>query len=261
MQRVIILVVLTLVSIVAAMPWEFDNQMGEWNGNYDQSVFSYSEYSSGCGGREAGFGRDTWNFLHTLAANYPEDPSPEQQEKMMDMMRIFVYFYPRPNYYFRRSAMQEEPDTANRESFSQWMCRLHNRVNIQKGKPMFDCASVNEYWMNDCFQSLGEGCDPDRSETGRATWNFMHTFAYTYPENPTPEEQEDMRRLMYYIAEFYPSPNYYYITSMFYDEPDTMSRESFMDWMCRTHNYVNARKGRPEFDCSQTWQQWQYSGC
>lgn len=77
---------------------------------------------------------------------------------------------------------------------------------------MFDCSEVNSFWMNDCYQSYGDGCDPDRRETGWATWDFMHTFAYTFPENPTPEQQDDMRNFMYYIAEFYPSPSFYYIS-------------------------------------------------
>jgi FAD-linked sulfhydryl oxidase len=65
-------------------------------------MFTLKEYFNGCGRRESDFGRDTWYFLHTMAANYPENPGPDQQENMMDMMRIFAQFYPRPNNYFRR---------------------------------------------------------------------------------------------------------------------------------------------------------------
>lgn len=51
------------------------------------------------------------------------------------------------------------------------------------------------------------------------------------------------------------------IFSLYNVEPDTRDRESFMNWMCRVHNYVNARKGKPVFDCSEAWEQWQYRGC
>jgi mitochondrial FAD-linked sulfhydryl oxidase len=39
-------------------------------------------------------GRNTWSFLHTMAAHYPETPSKTQQEKMKNFMHIFSEFYP-----------------------------------------------------------------------------------------------------------------------------------------------------------------------
>ena len=86
---------------------------------------------------------------------------------------------------------------------------LHNNVNKLKDNEQFDCDAVNENWTYDC--SMGENCDPGRRNFNRAEWNFMHTYAVTYPENPSPRQQEDMRRLMYLIAEFNPSMSYYYI--------------------------------------------------
>ncbi|XP_045187669.2 uncharacterized protein LOC123545408 [Mercenaria mercenaria] len=268
MNAVILLLCVTVVSTGFAFPGNFDERMRYRNGNnigrfYSQQYrnkFPDNEYFNGCGRRESEFGNDAWYFLHTLAANYPENPSSEQQANMMDMMRIFAEFYPHPNSYFRRSGYAQS-DTSNRENFSQWMCMLHNNVNQQMGKPEFDCSTVLDVWTNECYQNSGESCDPGRSEFGRATWNLMHTYAFTYPENPSPMQQEDMRRFMYQIAEFYPSTNFYYITSLFNDEPDTTDRESFMNWMCRAHNYVNARRGKPEFDCNEVWDHWQYRGC
>ncbi|XP_053372833.1 uncharacterized protein LOC128546385 [Mercenaria mercenaria] len=259
----------TFVSLGLAFPGDLNEGMGYWNGNekgdfYSQQYrnnYPYNEYFNGCGRRESEFGRDIWHFLHTLAANFPDNPSPQQQANMMDMMRIFAEFYPHPNYYYRRSMMDNQADTTNRESFSHWMCMIHNNVNQQMGKPEFDCSTVLDVWTNECYQNSGEGCDPARSDFGRATWNYMHTYAFTYPDSPSPRQQEDMKRLMYYMAEFYPSPNYYFIASVFNDEPDTTNRESFMNWMCRTHNYVNAWRGKPEFDCNEVWDQWRYNGC
>ncbi|XP_060582336.1 uncharacterized protein LOC132738760 [Ruditapes philippinarum] len=263
-----VIVFAAILSVGHAFPSEWDNEMGNWNGNnYGRNYgnrnwgnnFQNNEYFNGCGRRESDFGRDTWYFLHTMAANYPENPSPDQQENMMDMMRIFAQFYPRPNNYFRRSMMQYPPDTSNRESFSQWMCMLHNNVNQQTGNEEFDCNQVNDMWTYECYS--GEDCDPSRRNFNEATWNFMHTYAYTYPENPSPMQQEDMRQFMYQIAEFNPSNYYYYMSSLFYNKPDTSNRESFMNWMCMTHNYVNARMGKPEFNCEEVWDEWSYNGC
>lgn len=39
-------------------------------------------------------GRNTWSFLHTMAANYPVIPSERQQDDMKEMMHLFSKFYP-----------------------------------------------------------------------------------------------------------------------------------------------------------------------
>ena len=39
-------------------------------------------------------GRGTWSFLHTMAAYYPEQPTPAQQTDMREFLRTFSQFYP-----------------------------------------------------------------------------------------------------------------------------------------------------------------------
>ena len=40
------------------------------------------------------------------------------------------------------------PETSSQHMLSQWMCRLHNSVNVRLGKPPFDCSWVDERWKD-----------------------------------------------------------------------------------------------------------------
>lgn len=52
------------------------------------------------------------------------------------------------NYYID-SRLKEIPiETKSQESLSQWLCRIHNKVNLKLGKPEFDCSKVNERWRD-----------------------------------------------------------------------------------------------------------------
>lgn len=38
------------------------------------------------------------------------------------------------------------PAVGGQEELSQWLCKMHNIVNIKLGKPSFDCSKVEERW-------------------------------------------------------------------------------------------------------------------
>lgn len=47
-----------------------------------------------------------------------------------------------------RRLKTNQPDTRSRHTLSQWLCGIHNDVNVRLGKPEFDCSRVDERWKD-----------------------------------------------------------------------------------------------------------------
>jgi len=95
-------------------------------------------------------GRNTWSFLHTMAAYYPEKPTTIQEKEITVFMKIFAKYYPCDHCAkdFRKSINLNPPETTSRWNFSQWLCKMHNEVNRKLGKEEFDCSLVDQRWKD-----------------------------------------------------------------------------------------------------------------
>uniref|UniRef100_A0A1Q3FFL0 Sulfhydryl oxidase n=1 Tax=Culex tarsalis TaxID=7177 RepID=A0A1Q3FFL0_CULTA len=95
-------------------------------------------------------GRHTWGLLHTMAAYFPDQPSAEEQSNVRQFFNAFAKVYPCEYCAkdFQQELKTDPPETTSQHSLSQWLCRMHNRVNQKLGKPAFDCSRVNERWRD-----------------------------------------------------------------------------------------------------------------
>ena len=95
-------------------------------------------------------GRGSWTFLHSLAAYYPDSPTPEQIKDMDQFMQIWSRVYPCEYCaeHMRMWMAEHPPQTESQKSFSRWMCELHNEVNVRLGKSPFPCGNVDVRWRD-----------------------------------------------------------------------------------------------------------------
>eukprot|EP01135_Chromosphaera_perkinsii_P006151 Nk52_evm1s419 gene=Nk52_evmTU1s419 len=103
-----------------------------------------------------------------------------------------------------------------------------------------------------------EDCPVDSGQLGRATWTFLHTMAAYYPEKPSSQKEKEMRDLITGLASFYPCGwcAEHLQERLKTHPPDTSSRVKFARWMCETHNEVNERTGKEQFDCDRVDERW-----
>ncbi|KAK7590272.1 hypothetical protein V9T40_001885 [Parthenolecanium corni] len=93
-------------------------------------------------------GNQTWGFLHTMAAYFPDKPSTDDQRDMAQFLRLFSKFYPCPTCArdFTKLIEKEPPRTSSQTELKHWLCWAHNQVNKKLGKPKFDCSKLDERW-------------------------------------------------------------------------------------------------------------------
>ncbi|KAK5995783.1 FAD-linked sulfhydryl oxidase ALR [Cladobotryum mycophilum] len=101
-------------------------------------------------------------------------------------------------------------------------------------------------------------CPPDVEQLGRSTWTLLHSIAATYPEQPSRTQQSDLLSFVGLFSKLYPC---WVCAEDFQghlakDKPPVASRAEFSQWLCRAHNDVNKKLGKPVFDCSRWDERW-----
>lgn len=118
--------------------------------NRKSSLSSGSKLPTDCPLDKNDLGRASWSLLHTIAAYYPDKPNSQQQSDIKNLMDILSRLYPCKQCAddLINDLKDEPPVVSSRKDLSQWMCRLHNKVNNKLGKELFDCSKVDERWLN-----------------------------------------------------------------------------------------------------------------
>ena len=120
--------------------------------------------STGCPADREELGRHSWTLLHTMAAYYPDDPTPEQQRAMRGFVDGLAEFYPCAlcAAALRTTVRERPPAVESRRALSLWMCEAHNEVSRGLSQPMFACdvEALDRRWRTgrpDCWTSEEHG--------------------------------------------------------------------------------------------------------
>jgi FAD-linked sulfhydryl oxidase len=132
---------------------------------------------------KAELGQASWTLLHTVAANYPDAPTKDQEELVISFLHALGHLYPCPHCasHFRAHYQQRPIVASSRESLSLWLCAAHNEVNIRNGKGEFFCdLGVLDARWKDC------GCGGNKSHA--------HAHAHPYVQHADTDEAHAHRR-------------------------------------------------------------------
>lgn len=96
-------------------------------------------------------GNGTWTLLHTMSVYLPESKLSETQKSdAKTFMSILSRNYPCSHCAedLRRDLKEIPPKVETGKDFAEWMCQLHNKVNVKLGKKVFDCSQVYQRWKD-----------------------------------------------------------------------------------------------------------------
>lgn len=103
---------------------------------------------------KAELGRAAWKVLHTTMARFPDKPTTDESEALSQYLHLFARLYPCGECaeHFQKILKKYPPQTSSRSSAAAWACFVHNLVNERKGKPIFDCANIGDFYDCGCAE-------------------------------------------------------------------------------------------------------------
>jgi mitochondrial FAD-linked sulfhydryl oxidase len=118
------------------------NEKKDENENKDEKPLDLNE-----------LGNATWGLLHTMAAYYPSNPSPERQAQTKKFLEILGDIFPCQvcGDDWKDVINRSPPIVSSQPDFSNWLCEAHNDINVRLGKPEFPCHQANARWRANFF--------------------------------------------------------------------------------------------------------------
>ena len=103
---------------------------------------------------KAELGRAAWKLFHTTMARFPDEPTKDESDALRSYIHLFARLYPCGECaeHFQAILKKYPPQTSSRSSAAAWACFVHNEVNESKGKPIFDCNNIGDWYDCGCTE-------------------------------------------------------------------------------------------------------------
>jgi len=90
----------------------------------------------GCPPDREEIGRSTWTLLHTIAAYFPDQPTPQEKAAALGVIEGLRLLFPCSHCRAQLSVDLEKlpPEAGSRAELSRWVCQQHNLVNEALGE-------------------------------------------------------------------------------------------------------------------------------
>lgn len=124
-----------------------------------KKVFSEKDYNSSNGMSTGIWGPLIWSSLHIISFNYPVAPTYADKKNyktwLLSFEKTLPCCYCRNNFRKNlKSAGFNDKVFDSRDSFSRFIYKLHNCVNVMLGKKIF----FNYEYVRDLYENFRSGC-------------------------------------------------------------------------------------------------------
>jgi len=199
--------------------------------------------------------------MHTTAAHYPNEPSPEMKSSMRNFIVGIPIFLPckacsqHAMTYLESRQHLFDWAVAGRDNLFEFFWAFHNNVNADTGKAQMSLAEARaNYHFADPSRPTRRG---QTTNWGPAFWYVFHTIATSYPDHPTPEMRKTMRNFIVGIPLFLPcqvcrqhAMSYLESRQHLFDWA-VASRDGLFEFFWAFHNHVNATTGKAQMSLVQ----------
>lgn len=104
-------------------------------------------------------GRSSWDLIHSIAAVYPDNPSPMQREALFAFLKSLPLLYPcghcaeslQEEYKIMGGESSLQKAASSKDGALAFTCHIHNEVNGRLGKKQWDCndlAKLKQRWLD-----------------------------------------------------------------------------------------------------------------
>lgn len=93
----------------------------------------------------------------------------------------------------------------------------------------------------------------DIGRWGKSGWLYLHAVTMSYPEAPTPEEQDEYAAFFKFVGPTLPCRvcrSHFSTYTRAHPPPVHKGRDAMVDWLIVAHNAVRKRQGKPELSIS-----------